>query len=148
MARLGLIDPALLEILACPNCDHHFSLATARDLSGDRLLVDKNVYSLRAPRRWEMVVFRCPDPEPKEFGKPYVKRLIGLPGETITIVEGDVYVDGQLARKGLAEVRETMTTVFDMAYSPRPDGWGVRWLVASGADPRKTGSTDPWPARR
>src|SRR5262245_25470414 len=59
--------------VACPNCDLSFSMAEARDLSGDRLLVDKNVYCLRNPRRWEMVVFRCPDPDPKEFGKPYVK---------------------------------------------------------------------------
>lgn len=122
--------------VVCPNCDQHFSLADAPDLSGDRLLVDKNVYSLRSPRRWEMVVFRCPDPDPKEFGKPYVKRLIGLPGETVSIVDGDVYVNGQIVRKGLAEVRETMFPVFDMAHPPKVTGWGVRWLVAPDPDPR------------
>jgi signal peptidase I len=119
----------------CPNCNQRFSLAGARDLSGDRLLVDKNVYSVRPPRRWEMVVFRCPDPDPKELGKPYVKRLIGLPGETVTIADGDVYVDGRLVRKGLAEIRETMFPVFDMKYAPKPDGWTARW-VRSAADPR------------
>jgi signal peptidase I len=127
--------------LTCPNCDQHFSLADARDLSGDRLLVDKNVYSLRTPRRWEMAVFRCPDPDPKEFGKPYVKRLIGLPGETITIVDGDVYVGGLIARKGLAEVRETMFPVFDMNYPPKISGWGVRWVVATDPDPRLPAGT-------
>ena len=133
--------------VACPNCEHRFSLADAHDLSGDRLLVDKNVYNLRSPRRWEMVVFRCPDPDPKEFGKPYVKRLIGLPGETITIVDGDIYVNGQICRKGLAEVRETMIPVFDMNYPPKLDGWGVRWLVSPDADPRlPAGATDPKPA--
>jgi signal peptidase I len=133
--------------VACPNCEYRFSLTDARDLSGDRLLVDKNVYSLRSPRRWEMVVFRCPDPDPKEFGKPYVKRLIGLPGETITIVDGDIYVNGQIARKGLAEVRETMIPLFDMNYPPKPDGWGVRWLVSSDGDPRlPAGLPDPKPA--
>ncbi len=122
--------------VACPNCDQHFSLTNARDLSGDRLLVDKNVYELRLPRRWEMVVFRCPDPDPREFGKPYVKRLIGLPGEIITIVAGDVYVNGQIARKGLAEVRETMVPVYELAYAPK-GGWGIRWLVEPpGNDPR------------
>jgi signal peptidase I len=122
--------------VACPNCEYRFSLATARDLSGDRLLVDKNVYSVRAPRRWEMVVFRCPDPDPKENGKPYVKRLIGLPGETIQIIDGDVYVNGRIVRKGLAEVRETMVPVFDMNYPPKGEGWGARWVVAPRADPR------------
>jgi signal peptidase I len=123
--------------IACPNCEQEFSLATARDLSGDRLLVDKNVYELRDPRRWEMLVFRCPDPDPQEFGKPYVKRLVGLPGEAIRIEDGDVIVDGAITRKGLAEIRETMIPVFDMAYPPKPNGWGVRWLVEPvGSDPR------------
>jgi signal peptidase I len=132
--------------ITCPNCEfgrdpaHHFSLTDARDLSGDRLLVDKNVYGLRNPRRWEMVVFRCPDPDPKENGKPYVKRLVGLPSETIAILEGDVYVNGEIARKGLAEVREMLVPVFDMTYTP-PGGWGPRWVVASAADPRLPAGT-------
>lgn len=127
--------------VACPNCDHRFSLAGAPDVSGDRLLVDKNVYNLRPPRRWEMVVFRCPDTDPREAGKPYVKRLIGLPGETLKLTDGDVYAldsrgEFQLVRKGLAEVRETMLPVFDMAYPPKPNGWRERWVVASPTDPR------------
>ena len=121
--------------VVCPNCDEEFSLANARDLSGDRLLVDKNVYDLRRPRRWEMVVFRCPNPKPSEFGKPYVKRLAGLPGETLTIADGDVYVNGEIARKGLPEVRETMIPVFDMAYAPA-GGWGMRWRADPLTDPR------------
>jgi signal peptidase I len=126
--------------VCCPNCEQHFSLADARDLSGDRLLVDKNVYALRTPRRWEMVVFHCPDPDPKEFGRPYVKRLVGLPGETITVVDGDAYVQvapdaRDLLRKGLDEVRETALPVFDLNYAP-PGGWGVRWVVSEPADPR------------
>jgi signal peptidase I len=131
--------------VACQNCEygrdgaHLFSLADARDLSGDRLLVDKNVYNLRRPRRWEMVVFRCPDTDPKEFGKPYVKRLVGLPGETVLIEDGDVYIDGAIARKGLAEVREMTFPVFDMNYPPKVSGWGARWLVASDPDPRLPG---------
>jgi signal peptidase I len=133
--------------VTCPNCEHRFSLAAARDLSGDRLLVDKNVYELRPPRRWEMIVFRCPDPDPKEFGKPYVKRLVGLPGESITVADGDVYVNGEIARKGLAELRETVVPVFDMAFAPNPGGWGVRWLVEPvGSDPRLPAAAPNGPA--
>jgi signal peptidase I len=91
-----------------------------------------------------MVVFRCPDTDPKEFGKPYVKRLIGLPGETLVILDGDVYLIGtdlqrSLVRKGLAEVRETLIPVFDMAFAPKPGGWSERWLVAP--DPRLPAGT-------
>ena len=133
--------------VACQNCEygrddaHLFTLADARDLSGDRVLVDKNVYNLRRPRRWEMVVFRCPDTDPKEFGKPYVKRLVGLPGEVLKIDDGDVYIDGGIARKGLAEVRETLFPVFDMTCPPKVRGWGERWVVATDPDPRLPAGT-------
>ncbi len=121
--------------VTCPNCDNGLSLVEANDLGGDRLLVDKNIYDLRTPRRWEMVVFRCPNTN-EEFGKPYVKRLVGLPGETITIVDGDVYVNGEIARKGIAEVRETVMPIFDMNFTPHSSGWNPRWLVEVGGDPR------------
>ncbi|MFM8271696.1 MAG: S26 family signal peptidase [Gemmata sp.] len=121
--------------VTCPNCDSGLSLADARDLSGDRLLVDKNVFSLRGPRRWEMIVFRCPNPN-DEFGKPYVKRLVGLPGETVTIVDGDIYANGEIARKDLAAMRETLVPVFDMNHSPHNGGWDSRWLIETAGDPR------------
>ena len=71
------------------------------------------------PRRWEMVVFRCPDPDPKEFGKPYVKRLIGLPGETIAVIDGDIYRERRNRPQGSArKCAETMFPVFDMNYPP------------------------------
>ena len=129
--------------VACPNCEQRFSLVEARDLNGDRLLVDKNVYGLRRPRRWEMVVFRCPDPDPDEHGKPYVKRLVGLPGETILLREGDAYADGEIVRKGLAEVRETTVPVFDMNFPPTGGGWAARWVAWSGAPRRPEGLGEP-----
>ena len=116
--------------VGCPNCGKRVSLADARDLNGDRLMVDKNVFNVRHPRRWEMGVFHCPDTnDAKEYRKIYVKRVVGLPGESLTIQDGDVYANGELLRKGLAELRETRVTVFEMAYTPTPSGWNQRWLT-------------------
>jgi signal peptidase I len=138
------------EHVACPNCSQHVSLLDARDLNGDRLLVDKNVFHLRRPRRWEMAVFHCPDTDPKEYRRPYVKRVVGLPGERILIIDGDIYLvtgdgpaDRELVRKGLAELRETRVLVFDMAHAPTY-GWNLRWLV----DPRGTDARLPGPSGR
>lgn len=133
--------------VVCQNCEFGreesqlFSLVDARDLSGDRVLVDKNIYNLRRPRRWEMAVFRCPDTDPKEFGKPYVKRIVGLPGETVFIDDGDVTINGNIARKGLAEIRETLFPVFDMTCPPKVRGWGERWVVSTDPDPRLPAGT-------
>ena len=58
---------------------------------GERLLVDKLTYRWHPPERFDIVVFRYPlDPS-----RDFVKRVIGLPGETVSIREGRVYVDGR-----------------------------------------------------
>ena len=61
-----------------------------KDHPGDTVLVDKLTYRLRTPRRGEVVVFW-----PLAASKhPFVKRLAGLPGETIEIRDGRVLVNG------------------------------------------------------
>lgn len=58
----------------------------------DRLIASKLPYVFGEPQRGDIVVFHFPDDESEVF----IKRLIGLPGETIEIVDGYVYVDGIL----------------------------------------------------
>ena len=134
----------------CPNCGKTTSLADSHLINGDRVLVDKNVYHLRSPRRWEIAVFICPD----DLTKPYVKRVVGLPGEIIVIDDGDVYTLNEnlpkervLLRKSFVEVRETCIPVFDMAYRPRPGGWGPRWLVYPAEQDPRLPQTEGGPPR-
>jgi signal peptidase I len=137
--------PGYFSEVPCPNCGKRVNLSESRDINGDRLLVDKNVFSLRSPRRWEVAVFRCP----YDLSKPYVKRVIGLPGEELVVRDGDVFAGGELLRKTLAEVRETRIPVFDLAFSPGAGGWSQRWLVyPPDRDPRLPRDTghDPAPA--
>ncbi|MGL4849361.1 MAG: signal peptidase I [Clostridium sp.] len=56
---------------------------------GDRLLVTR-VYEPQNLKEGDIVVFYS-----QELGKVLIKRLIGLPGDTIKIVEGNVYVNGK-----------------------------------------------------
>ncbi len=56
--------------------------------SGDRILVFKYLYSIYDPARWDVVVFKAPT-QPQTN---YIKRLIGLPGEQIALVDGDLFV--------------------------------------------------------
>jgi signal peptidase I len=58
-----------------------------RTPGGNHLLVDKGAYYVRDPERYEIVVFRY------DLSRPvnYVKRCIGLPGETVLIAHGDIY---------------------------------------------------------
>jgi signal peptidase I len=70
-----------------------------------------------------MVVFRCP----VEPAKAFVKRVAGLPGETVQIRGGDLYIDHDLARKTLAECRAVRVPVYDHRYQPRSGVWEKRW---------------------
>jgi signal peptidase I len=64
--------------------------------SGDRVLVSKFPYDngfLGRPKRFDVVVFKYPEgPQKATVPMNYIKRLMGLPGETIAIFGGDVYV--------------------------------------------------------
>lgn len=88
------IDPANRRFLhelptICQRCFHTQSDRQIGDSveDGDRFLVSKFL----APRRWDVVVFQYPE-DPSIL---YVKRLVGLPGETIVLAEGKVWANGQ-----------------------------------------------------
>jgi len=131
--------------VTCPNCGAGpvDLSAVSREILGDRLLVDKSVFTLRSPRRWEVAVFYTPDrtvtrtARPRPFalravgspGEPYVKRVVGLPGEAIHIRDGDVYADGRLCRKSLTQVWQTAIPVMAMAHVPAKTGWSPRWVT-------------------
>lgn len=61
--------------------------------SGDNLLVEKLSYHFGKPDRFDVVVFYPYGRENKEY---YVKRVIGLPGETVQIKGADIYIDGEV----------------------------------------------------
>ncbi|MGI6129820.1 MAG: signal peptidase I [bacterium] len=58
--------------------------------SGERLLINKFIYRFSEPRRGDVVVFH-PQARPRE---DYIKRVIGVAGETVEIRDGKVWVDG------------------------------------------------------
>ena len=59
---------------------------------GDNLIVDKISYRFREPERFEIIVF----PYQHKENTYYIKRIIGLPGETVQVKDGYVYIDGAL----------------------------------------------------
>jgi len=62
---------------------------------GDHLIVDKITYRFRDPVRYDIIVF----PFQYKEDTYYIKRIIGLPGETVQIADGSIYIDGELLKE-------------------------------------------------
>lgn len=60
--------------------------------NGDVVLVNRIVYNATTPNRGDVIVFK---PKGNENDHYYIKRIVGLPGETIEIIENRVYIDGE-----------------------------------------------------
>ena len=58
-------------------------------MTGDRVFGNRLAYKNKEPERFDIVIFKYPD-DPSQL---FVKRVIGLPGETVNIVDGKVYIN-------------------------------------------------------
>ena len=113
----------------CPNCGQgNINASPAPAAYGDQLLVHKGIFDFRRPRRWETVVFL----NPASPDEAYVKRAVGLPGETLQVVDGDLFIEGAIARKDLATQREMRIEVFNFANRPSLESWQVPWQLEQG----------------
>jgi signal peptidase I len=109
----------------CSNCGFRFRNRLSSGLwpmgsisRGDRILVDKFSYRFTDPRRFEVIVFKYP----VHPADNYIKRLIGLPGETIDVKNGNIYVDGKIARKPADVQMECWFPVYDSRYVEKDPG--------------------------
>jgi len=97
--ELGTLEQPDGFRVECPNCgysdlDERLNATAATRVtadSGDRILVLKWPYDLGGellgPQRWDVVVFK----DPQDGDTNYIKRLLGLPGEVVQLVDGDLY---------------------------------------------------------
>lgn len=139
------------RVTICPSCKWHdlpkpiHYKGRSMIASGDRILVMKLGYELSdlfpslkaalAPKRWDVVVFK----NPSDPNINFIKRLIGLPGEKIEIVHGDIYADDKIVRKTPTAEESLWFIVYDNDYLPtRRDRVDPRnlpmWTPVSQAD--------------
>ena len=128
--------------LICPDCDFPFPVdALDKPESGDAVCpncgfskVPYEESARNAPeevriklgndniKRWDIIAFQFEESEKKG-----VKRVVGLPGETIQIKDGDIWVDGKIAERSQAQKTSMMIPQFASRYSPKTIDTGSRW---------------------
>jgi len=121
----------------CPICRYEMPLnreenPNQESFTGDRILVSKLAYQIGDPQRWDVAVFKFP-------GNPkinYIKRIVGLPEESIKIRHGDIYVgqgggEYRIARKPPPILKAMLRVVDDtnhIAGDLEKIGWPSRWI--------------------
>ena len=133
-----------VQAIFCPNCGYRLPRANPADPAhdataapvnyGDRILVMKYSYLLNSPKRWDVIVFRSPDTRTRDYTINYIKRLAGLPGESLMVLNGDLYVakvppgtepkpgDFKIQQKPRAAQEALWRIVYDADYVPKSAG--------------------------
>jgi len=118
----------------CPNCRNANQIEDLPVFKGDRILVNKFPYEFGQPKRWDVTVFKFPE----QPNVNYIKRMVGLPNETIVIRQGNLYVaapDGgrQVLRKTDPSKQDVLQLlVFDNDHPEiglHERGWPNRWTA-------------------
>jgi signal peptidase I len=130
-----------VDAATCPMCGYTTRIDQKNpghtSFGGDRIIVSKFAYELFEPERWDVIVFKYPG-NPKQN---YIKRLVGLPRETLRIQHGDIFVrpEGEerfhIARKSPEKLKAMMQDVYDARYVARAlenAGWPARWRAVDG----------------
>ena len=75
--------------IALALCINNFLIINANVPSGSRMIGLRTAYWFKEPQRGEIIIFKYPDDESENF----VKRVIGLPGEKVTIKDSKIYIN-------------------------------------------------------
>ena len=129
------VDATVAEIprfVGCPNCgSQQPHNPDELVFPGDRLFINRMSYTFRDPERWETILFRSADPPLDQC----LKRVVGLPEETVAVAHGDVWIDGKRLKKDWSTVDALAITVHDARFASNQPLARVRWRPSHQATP-------------
>ena len=113
-------DYQIGQELGCPMCGNNkFGTETAAVLRGDRILSSKRL----EPSRWDLLLFRSPT----DMRSMILKRVVGLEGEELEIIDGEIFINGKMVSKAALGHEEMWLTISDTKFraknTHRPRLW-------------------------
>lgn len=142
----------VVQSVTCPNCRHTASVYESTSDSngaqtlrypsygGDRLWVSNATYEIADPLRFDVAVFK----NPEQARENYIKRIVGLPGETVRLESGNLFIKApgdttfEIARKEPKKLLAVRQTVYDHdqpAARLEAWGWPARWHSSDEGNP-------------
>jgi signal peptidase I len=116
--ELELPEDRARSVARCDEVIEYYSLPSETNMlptltATDRLVVDKTAYQTKLPQRGDIIIFnlgespqplqststQSPSTQSTQPKQPPIRRMIGLPGETVKIDKGNIYINGQLHRE-------------------------------------------------
>ncbi|MDD4871794.1 MAG: signal peptidase I [Kiritimatiellae bacterium] len=137
--------PRNIQRLNCSSGDHLKKgdiLWSGTVITGDHVFVDKIRWNFAKPKRGQVMVFSTQDIKTLPPGTHYIKRLIGLPGETLSVVPPNVIINGKAIEEPLGITRIQRQEAGYPAGYVLPYSFGDDCYISSSNDVRKLGSSE------
>lgn len=113
--------------LRCPMCGNQNFRTKQKSVLSDRVMASKRIL----PHRWDLLMFLSP----ADLHTLILKRVVGLPGEELEIIDGEIFIDGQIVSKGPASHEEMWVPMADTRYRAKTShSPQLRWLSSKSAD--------------
>ena len=114
-AGAPIVDPMVTR--QYPVGESPVGLLRAQSVGGDRVLTIKYMPWVFEPRRWDAPVFRNP-PDPVGESMNYIKRLVGLPNESLVLADGDVFTGAPDAKPDSLRIQRKPEMVQRAVWQP------------------------------
>ncbi|WP_029504703.1 signal peptidase I [Lachnoclostridium phytofermentans] len=102
-----IVNKYVIIKVEIPTCSMENTIMT-----DDRLIGNRLSYMISKPKRGDIVIFKWPD----DRSQNYIKRIIGLPNETVTIKDGKVYINHSETPLEEAYLKEPMEQEEEMEF--------------------------------
>jgi signal peptidase I len=116
-----LLVTLVLLVIGCRDANQASASMAPTIQPGEKVTIHYSAYSVTTPKRWDVIAFEPPGRK----GETWLKRVVGLPGETVAFASGGITINGQRVL-----VPALLTNVVYVSLDQMPGGLGMSTVVS------------------